>query len=80
MPADRIRALMTGGFHGTGTLPAKVALMVSTGGNTLDIAIAVDAITAFAFEDANGLLNFRVYERFTLRVKDPTAVVQLRFA
>ncbi|NGO76344.1 bacteriocin family protein [Streptomyces sp. YC504] len=80
MPADRIRALVQGGFHGTGTLPPKVALLVSTGGNTLDVAIAVDAVTAFAFEDASGLLNFRVYERFTLRVKDPSAVVQLRFA
>ncbi|MER6160929.1 family 1 encapsulin nanocompartment shell protein [Streptomyces sp. NPDC001868] len=80
MPADRIRALMDGGFYGTGTLPPKTALMVSTGGNTLDVAIGVDAVTAFTHESESGMYLFRVYERFTVRVKDPTAVVKLRFA
>ncbi|WP_419998570.1 encapsulin [Streptomyces boninensis] len=80
MPADRIRALMDAGFYGTGTLPPKTALMVSTGGNTMDVAIAVDAVTAFTQEAESGLYRFRVYERFTVRVKDPTAVVLLRFA
>jgi uncharacterized linocin/CFP29 family protein len=80
MPADRIRALMTAGFYGTGTLPPQRAVMVSTGGNTVDVAIAVDAVTAFTQVDANEIYRFRVYERFTVRVKDPTALVVLRFA
>lgn len=79
MPADRIRALMTAGYYGTGTLPEKTAVMVSTGGNTVDVAIAVDAVTAFTQVDEQETYRFRVYERFTVRVKDPTAVVLLRF-
>jgi uncharacterized linocin/CFP29 family protein len=79
MPADRIRSLMPAGFYGTGTLPAKRGIMVSTGGNTVDVAVAVDAVTAFSRVDEN-LYRFRVYERFTVRVKDPTALVLLRFA
>jgi uncharacterized linocin/CFP29 family protein len=80
MPADRIRSLMSAGFYGTGTLPAKRAVMVSTGGNTVDVAIAVDATAAFTDVDRDEIFNFRVYERFTVRVKDPTALVLLRFA
>jgi uncharacterized linocin/CFP29 family protein len=80
MPADRIRALMTAGYYGTGTLPAKRAVMVSTGGNTVDVAIAVDAVTAFTQVDDREVYCFRVYERFTVRVKDPTALVLLQFA
>jgi uncharacterized linocin/CFP29 family protein len=80
MPADRIRALMTAGFYGTGTLPTKRAVMVSAGGNTVDAAIAVDAVTAFTQVDEHEVYRFRVYERFTVRVKDPTALVLLQFA
>jgi uncharacterized linocin/CFP29 family protein len=79
MPADRIHALMTAGFYGTGTLPAKRAVMVSIGGNTVDVALAVDAVTAFIQIGAQETYQFRVYERFTVRVKDPTAFVVLHF-
>jgi uncharacterized linocin/CFP29 family protein len=80
MPADRIRSLMTAGFYGTGTLPPKRAVMVRTGGNTVDLAIAVDGTAAFTQVDEQEIYRFRVYERFTVRVKDPTALVLLRFA
>jgi uncharacterized linocin/CFP29 family protein len=80
MPADRIRPLMSAGFYGTGTLPPKRGIMVSTGGDTMDVAIGVDAVTAFTQVDENEVYRFRVYERFTVRVKDPTALVLLRFA
>lgn len=80
MPADRIKPLMSAGFHGTGTLPERRGLMVSVGGNTVDVAIGVDGATAFAQIDDQENYRFRVYERFTVRIKDPRALVMLRFA
>jgi hypothetical protein len=79
MPADRIKPLVTAGFHGTGTLPPFTGVLVSLGGNTMDLVVGMDAITAFLQEDTEGLYQFRVFERFTLRVKDVTAVITLDF-
>jgi uncharacterized linocin/CFP29 family protein len=79
MPADRIRALTDKGFYGTGTLPDQTALMISTGGNTLDLAISVDPVTAFVQIEGDNIYRFRVYHRFALRVKDPSALVLLQF-
>jgi uncharacterized linocin/CFP29 family protein len=88
MPADRIKPLMTAGFYGTGTLPAKGAtpsvrettgILVSLGGNTMDLVVGMDAITAFLQEDTEGRWRFRVYERFALRLKDKTSVIRLEF-
>jgi uncharacterized linocin/CFP29 family protein len=79
MPADRIKPLVTGGFYGTGTLPPFTGVLVSLGGNTMDLVVGMDAITAFLQEDTEGGCQFRVFERFTLRVKDVTAVIKLDF-
>jgi uncharacterized linocin/CFP29 family protein len=78
MPADRIRPLMTAGFYATGTLPNKRGVMVSLGG-TVDVAIAVHGATAFTQVDNDENRRFRVYERFTLRIKVPEALVLLEF-
>lgn len=88
MPADRIKPLLAddgrGGrhFYGTGTLPVDplpVGVMVSIGGNTMDLVVGVDATTAFLQEDQTGLYRFRVFERFALRLKDDSAIVLLEF-
>lgn len=79
MPADRIKPLVTEGFFGTGTLPPFRGFMVSLGGNTMDLVMAWDATTAFLQEDPDGRYRFRVFERFTVREKDPTSVVRLEF-
>jgi uncharacterized linocin/CFP29 family protein len=88
MPADRIKPLMTEGFYGTGTLPATGAapnvrqttgILVSLGGNTMDLVVGMDAITAFLQEDTEGRYRFRVFERFALRLKDRTSVIRLEF-
>jgi uncharacterized linocin/CFP29 family protein len=88
MPADRIRPLMTAGFYGTGTLPGRGAtpsarettgILVSLGGNTMDLVVGMDAITAFLQEDTEGRYRFRVYERFALRLKDRTSVIRFEF-
>jgi len=88
-PADRIKPLVTAGFYGTGTLPRPngsnpdatfKGVLVSLGGNTIDLVVGMDATTAFMQVDDQGLYRFRVFERFALRPKDGTAIVDLAFA
>jgi uncharacterized linocin/CFP29 family protein len=78
MPADRIKPLVAAGFHGTGTLPERTGVLVSLGGNTMDLVMGVAPTTAVMQEDSNGLWRLRVLERFALRLKDSSAVVRLR--
>jgi uncharacterized linocin/CFP29 family protein len=79
MPADRIRPLMTAGFYASGTLPANQGVMVSLGG-TVDVAIAVHGATAFTLVESDETRRFRIYERFTVRIKVPESLVLLAFA
>jgi uncharacterized linocin/CFP29 family protein len=79
MPADRIRPLMTQGFFGTATLPERTGLVLSTGGSTMDLVVGVEPVVAFLQVDGSGLYHFRLFERFALRLKDPTALVRLDF-
>jgi uncharacterized linocin/CFP29 family protein len=90
MPADRIMSLMTGGFFGSGTLvsgagasppeePFFTGSLVSTGGNTMDLVVGIDATTAFHQVDPDGIYRFRVLERLALRLKDLSAVIRLEF-
>jgi uncharacterized linocin/CFP29 family protein len=87
LTADRLKPLMDAGFFGTGTLPSNAletephsfGLLVSLGGNTMDLVVGLDATTAFMQQDTDGAYRFRVVERFALRLKDPTAVIRLEF-
>lgn len=79
MPADRIKPLVPLGFFGTGTLPPSSGVMVSIGGNTMDLVSSVNPITEFLQLDPNGIFRFKVFERFALRIKDGTAIVRLDF-
>ena len=79
-PADRIKPLVTQGFAGTGALPPHTGVLVSVGGNTVDLALASDAAVDFSQVDGDGLSRFRVSERFALRVKERAAIVRLRFS
>jgi uncharacterized linocin/CFP29 family protein len=87
-PADRIKALVSY-FYGTGTLPGALSgsttqaingVLLSLGGNTMDLVVGMDATTAFHQVDDDGLYRFRVSERFALRTKDNTAIVAFEFA
>jgi uncharacterized linocin/CFP29 family protein len=87
LTADRIKPLMTAGFFGSGTLPPNrkppqepyYGVLVSVGGNTMDLVVGAPPITAFLQEDPTGNFRFRVLQRFALRVKDPTAINILKF-
>jgi uncharacterized linocin/CFP29 family protein len=79
MPADRIRALVELGLFGTGALPDSTGVMVSVGGNSMDLVVGIEPTTEFLQQDPDGFYRFRVFERFALRVKDRSAIVALKF-
>ena len=88
LTADRIKPLVTAGFFGTGTLPPNpppapvspyYGVLVSLGGNTMDLVVGLEPLVAFMQEDTDGNYRFRVLQRFALRVKDPTGIVILEF-
>ena len=88
LTADRIKPIVTSGFFGTGTLPPNpppapaapyYGVLVSLGGNTMDLVVGLESLVAFMQEDTNGNFRFRVLQRFALRVKDPTGIIILKF-
>ena len=66
-------------YYGTGTLPRFRGIFASLGGNTMDLVVGVDAKTEYLTQDVQGNYCFRVYERFALRLKDPSSVIRLEF-
>jgi uncharacterized linocin/CFP29 family protein len=79
MPADRIKPLVNDWFFGTGTLPELTGVLLSLGGNTMDMVIGRDAIVAYMQVDNSGNYRFRVFERFALRDKDKTGRIVFQF-
>lgn len=85
--AQRLEPMVDLGFYGTGALPgpqvldrpAFGGLLLSLGGNTMDLVVGFDSAAAFLQEDEAGLYRFRVTKRFALRLKDPSAVIKLLF-
>ena len=68
-------------YYGTGTIPLNPkpqGLFLSLGGNTMDLVIGQDATTEYIRQEGN-FYCFRVFERFALRLKDPTSVIRLEF-
>ncbi len=78
-PADRIKPLVTKGFYGTGNVPELTGFVVSVGGNTMDLVVGMDAITAVQQQAPDGRWVLRVYGRWALRFKDTSAIQILRF-
>jgi len=79
LPADQIKPLVNRGLVDTGGLPAGHGLIASLGGNTLDLVITVEPTSMFVQVDEKGIYQFRVFERWALRIKDPGALVRLVF-
>jgi uncharacterized linocin/CFP29 family protein len=57
----------------------KRGVLLSLAGDAVDVAIAAEATPEFRQVDAGGRYVFSVFERFTLRIKDPRAIVALSF-
>lgn len=82
MPADRIKPLVEKGFYGTGTLPERYGVLLSLGGNSMDLVVGLDAVPEFiSYTPGNNgaMYSFQVRERFTLRLKDKNAIRRLEF-
>jgi uncharacterized linocin/CFP29 family protein len=54
-------------------------VLLSLTGDAVDLAIAAEATPEFRQVNVDGRYVFSVFERFTLRIKDPKAVAPLRF-
>ena len=67
------------GFNPANPTTQSMGLVVSTGGNTMDLVIGLEPVTGFMQVDPNGYFRFRVLERFALRLKDQSAVIRLEF-
>ena len=78
-PAERIETLLQGGLYGTATLPPGTGFLVSTGGSSLEVLVGREPAAAFLQEDPDGSYRFRVWQRFALRIRDPSAIIGLRF-
>jgi uncharacterized linocin/CFP29 family protein len=79
VPADQIRQLASLGMFGTGALLPSTGVVVSVGGNSMDLVVGMEPTTEVLQQDGQGLYHFRVFERFVLRIKDKTAIVRLNF-
>jgi uncharacterized linocin/CFP29 family protein len=77
--ADRLTPLLSGGFYGTGTLPASTGLLVSLGGEPTSLYVGQDTITAYS-QPHNGDYSLRVFERVQLVTRENEAFVKLLFA
>jgi hypothetical protein len=54
-------------------------VLISLAGDAVDLAVAAQATPEFRQVDALGRYVFSVFERFALRIKDPNAIVPVRF-
>lgn len=79
LPADSVKAMVSLGFYGTAAIPLLSGVLVSVGGNTMDLVSSVNPTTEFLQIDPDGGYRFKVFERFALRVKDKTAIVSFEF-
>jgi uncharacterized linocin/CFP29 family protein len=92
--ADRVQPLVKAGLFGTDTInPAAgsppsfsppagspyYGVLVSLGGDTMDLVVGLHATTVFMQQDLNQLWRFRVTERFAFRVLDPAAIQVFQF-
>ena len=59
------------------TADERIDLLLSLADDTVDLVIAAAATPEFRRVDGNGRFEFVVFERFALRIKDPTAIVRL---
>ena len=73
---NQVRELVTAGVYQTPALTEHQAVLVSTGPQNMDLAIAQDFVTAFLGPERMNL-PFRVLESLALRIKRPESICAL---
>ncbi len=76
--ADRIKPLVDGGFYSSGVLPEKEGLLVALAGEPVKLYVGREASAEFVRKEG-GKYFFRVAERVQYVVRDPRALVLLKF-
>lgn len=72
----QIRELARDGVYSSAVLPESSAVVVSTGPQNMDLAVAQDLVTSF-LQTTNMNHYFRVFELVVLRIKQPGAICTL---
>jgi uncharacterized linocin/CFP29 family protein len=74
LPADRITPILNGPLLRSGRMVRDHGIVVSLGGNDIDIVVASPPKAQFLQVTDDAKYLFRVYERFVWRIKDRHAV------
>lgn len=77
LPADRIKPLLDGPLLRSSTIDRSEGVLVSLAGEFIDLVVARDIAVRFLHITDEARRLFRVSQRFTLRVKQPKAIVAL---
>jgi len=76
--ADSIKPLVEGGFYTSPVLPRNEGLLVALAGDPVHLFVGREVTTEFVVRQGNSYV-FRVVERVQYVVRDPRALVLLRF-
>jgi uncharacterized linocin/CFP29 family protein len=78
-PAERIIPLVTRAYCPTARVPAFTGLVSSSRASTVDFVVGLPPTIGYLQKNEDGTRLFKVFERFAVRLKDPTALVRLEF-
>ena len=78
MPADRIKPLLDGPLLRTSTIDPNRGVLISLASDLVDLVVASDISVQFIQVTMEPRYVYRVSQRFTVRVKQPEAIVALR--
>ena len=77
LPKDRIEPMLDGPIYRSSVLEDNEGLLISMGGDPMDVAVAVEPRFEFLRIGGKEVRQCRVFERFTLRLKDKNSVIKL---
>jgi uncharacterized linocin/CFP29 family protein len=78
LPADRIKPLLRGPLLRSGLMDDATGILVSLSGTDIDLVVATPPRVQFLQVKEDAKYLFRVYEKFTMRIKDPGAIEELQ--
>jgi uncharacterized linocin/CFP29 family protein len=78
LPADRITPLLNGPLLRSGQMDKDKGIVVSLAGSDVDLVVATPPKVQFLQINSDAKYVFRVYEKIVLRIKDKTAISQLK--
>ncbi|WP_309717397.1 encapsulin [Armatimonas sp.] len=80
LPSDRITPMLGMPLQRSGILPPRCGVVVSLCGDPIDLVVATPPTVQFLNISDEAQYHFRVYERFTYRVKETEAICSFELA